>query len=942
MKPTQKIFLMIMSIVLIPFLAQADFPVSYQGKLANTEGVPISGTVSNTISLYTLIEGGEAVWSESHDNVKVENGILNVILGISTDQSQSLFDTLSMHDTLYYSVSINHSEIKPRSRITGVMFAIRAKIADTVKDLAITSDKIKPDAVTSDKIASNAVTELKIEDGAVSSEKIQDDAISSQKIQDGAVTVQKISDADGNLSLNNELKVNKGISIKELPPNYSPPAEQGYGKIYAKKGNSSLRQDIIFNWRLDERTGDHIDDAIGFCDATAYSNLTVVPGKLGMAKIFDGQTNYIQENNNTDLNFGTDNFSVSFWMKAERPSGWSAIMSKANDWIESKDVCGWLFGNRDSGSDTLEFRINSCGQDKEHRITHAENVFNNEWHHIVGIRDGEIIKLYVDGVLKDTALNVTQSVHVDEPFLIGSVINKYFYSGVIDEVAIWKKVLEDDEISDLFNQGNGAAIPDELARLYYKNSDGSETPLAGNLKELLERSWKKSDHSYYLEEGNYGIGIKRPAQELVVYKSADTADIQVASGTEGRFIDFFIQPHKGGLGGLWMYGEGDMVFGTYGNEKVRIKQSGNVGIGTTNPLAPLVVNTTYNMPPSSVKLQQWQLHDDRWYLSLYRNHQSIGHVSWDFVTREDNSSSDKVALSLKSGNVGIGASNPLAPLVVNTTYNMPSSSVKLQQWQLHDDRWYLSLYRNHQSIGHVSWDFVTREDNSSSDKVALSLKSGNVGIGTSNPLAPIVVNTTYNMPSSSVKLQQWQLHEDRWYLALHRNHQSIGHVSWDFITREEDETTDKVALSLKSGNVGIGKVNPTCKLDVAGGIQSTNLYQTSDIRFKKDIKKLNYSLDSISKLNSVSYHWKAKEFPEKNFSKNKQIGFIAQEVETVMPEIVHTDKEGFKSIAYDKLTVVLVQAMQEIKRQNENLIDKVSSLEEEIQQLKANKILSQK
>jgi hypothetical protein len=167
-----------------------------------------------------------------------------------------------------------------------------------------------------------------------------------------------------------------------------------------------LRQDIIFNWRLDERTGDHVDDAIGFCDATAYSNLTVVPGKLGMAKIFDGQTNYIQENNNTDLNFGTDNFSVSFWMKAERSSGWSAIMSKANDWIESKDVCGWLFGNRDSGSDTLEFRINSCGQDKEHRITHAENVFNNEWHHIVGIRDGETIKLYVDGVLKDTAYNI--------------------------------------------------------------------------------------------------------------------------------------------------------------------------------------------------------------------------------------------------------------------------------------------------------------------------------------------------------------------------------------------------------------------------------------------------------------------------------------------------------------------------------------------------------
>ncbi|ETR66672.1 MAG: hypothetical protein OMM_05540 [Candidatus Magnetoglobus multicellularis str. Araruama] len=258
MKATKTIFMMILSIVFIPFLAHADVPIGYQGKLADTDGRPISGTVTNTISLYTQIEGGEAVWRESHDNVKVENGIINVILGLSTDQSQSLFETLSTHDTLYYSVSINHSEIKPRSRITGVMFATRAKIADTVKDLAITSDKIQAGAVTTDKIAPNAVTEQKIDDGAVSSDKIQNNAINTQKIQDGAVTVQKISDADGSLSLNNALKINKEISIKEMSSNYSPPVEQGYGKIYAKKGNSSLREDIIFYWKLDERNGDYI------------------------------------------------------------------------------------------------------------------------------------------------------------------------------------------------------------------------------------------------------------------------------------------------------------------------------------------------------------------------------------------------------------------------------------------------------------------------------------------------------------------------------------------------------------------------------------------------------------------------------------------------------------------------------------------------------------
>jgi hypothetical protein len=844
MKPTKRIFL-IMSIVLIPFLAQADFPVSYQGKLANTDGVPISGTVSNTISLYTVIEGGEAVWSESHDNVKVENGILNVILGISTDQSQSLFDTLSRHDTLYYSVSINNSEIKPRSRITGVMFAIRAKIADTVKDLAITSDKIKPDAVTSEKIAPNAVTELKIEDGAVSSEKIQDDAISSQKIQDGAVTVQKISDADGNLSLNNELKVNKGISIKELPPNYSPPAEQGYGKIYAKKGNSSLRQDIIFNWRLDERTGDHIDDAIGFCDATAYSNLTVVPGKLGMAKVFDGQTNYIQENNNTDLDFGTDNFSVSFWMKAERPSGWSAIMSKANDWIESKDVCGWLFGNRDSGSDTLEFRINSCGQDKEHRITHAENVFNNEWHHIVGIRDGETIKLYVDGVLKDTALNVTQSVNVDEPFLIGSVINKYFYSGIIDEVAIWKKALNVDEISDLFNQGNGAAIPDELANLYYKRSDGSEVSLIEN------------ENNIFYNEGNVGIGTENPASKLHIS----------GSGVYGSIVKFTNTTS----GDNWHFGPTHTDFFTIAQTGIAdwltiMKSNGYVGIGTKSPTSKIhiVGGGDYG---SIIKMSN-TTSGKNWHLGLTHT---------DFFTIAQTGINDWLTITQDNGFVGIGTKNPTSKLHIS------------------GDGSYGTIIKMSNTTSGKNWHFgLTHTDRFSfaqtgvNDWLTIKQDNGFVGIGTNSPVAKLDVEG--NIYAQAIHLQ---------------------------------------------GGDGVCDSKKCYRIYAYGSIYlNGGTYQGSDKRYKKNIIQLNDSLNKVCMLRGVSYEFDTERYPDRSFPENKQIGVIAQELETQYAEMVTEDRDGYKAVSYDKLTAVLIEAIKELRAEKDAEIEalrkRVEALEKQL------------
>jgi hypothetical protein len=47
----------------------------------------------------------------------------------------------------------------------------------------------------------------------------------------------------------------------------------------------------------------------------------------------------------------------------------------------------------------------------------------------------------------------------------------------------------------------------------------------------------------------------------------------------------------------------------------------------------------------------------------------------------------------------------------------------------------------------------------------------------------------------------------------------------------------------------------------------------------------------------------------KGFSDDKQIGLIAQDVETVLPELVKTGTDGYKSVSYAKLTVVLVEAI---------------------------------
>ena len=106
---------------------------------------------------------------------------------------------------------------------------------------------------------------------------------------------------------------------------------------------------------------------------------------------------------------------------------------------------------------------------------------------------------------------------------------------------------------------------------------------------------------------------------------------------------------------------------------------------------------------------------------------------------------------------------------------------------------------------------------------------------------------------------------------------------------------------------------------------------TSDMRLKKNIRPLGNVLERIKKIDGVTYEWKAEEFPEKNFEKGKQIGIIAQKVEKSFPELVTTDNEGYKALAYDRFTAVLLEAIKEQQKE-------IEALRKEIDAVKADRI----
>jgi len=104
-----------------------------------------------------------------------------------------------------------------------------------------------------------------------------------------------------------------------------------------------------------------------------------------------------------------------------------------------------------------------------------------------------------------------------------------------------------------------------------------------------------------------------------------------------------------------------------------------------------------------------------------------------------------------------------------------------------------------------------------------------------------------------------------------------------------------------------------------GKVTAAAFEYDSDITLKENIQPINNALDKVLQLNGVSFNWKE--------SGEASLGVIAQEVEGVFPELVHTNKAtGLKSVEYGNLVAPLIEAIKEQQKQIEELKKQVEEL----------------
>jgi len=214
-------------------------------------------------------------------------------------------------------------------------------------------------------------------------------------------------------------------------------------------------------WLLDDDEADVEEDVSGNGNTGSIKgNPDWSDGRFGQALDCDGVDDSVDFGDNDNLDMGTSNFSVVAWVKVAEyvPPGWrDTIVAKMDTAIPRHGYTIGVRGSEDANRKENPILMMGLGSDSGINCWGTHPITDDAWHHVAMVADREkSILFYRDGQLEAEA-NIAANVKEDEDnmvdFGIGNGGGGGHLQGMIDEVAIFKAVLEPDDIDRIMTQG---------------------------------------------------------------------------------------------------------------------------------------------------------------------------------------------------------------------------------------------------------------------------------------------------------------------------------------------------------------------------------------------------------------------------------------------------------------------------------------------------------
>ncbi|QQG44288.1 MAG: DUF2341 domain-containing protein [Candidatus Roizmanbacteria bacterium] len=214
-------------------------------------------------------------------------------------------------------------------------------------------------------------------------------------------------------------------------------------------------------WNMDEASGNLTDSSGNGYTGTA-SSLTVVPGKYGKARSFNGSSSTVT--GSVSFNAG---YTVSLWVNSAGNASGTQMIWEGQDLsapsLEGNDT-GYLFYMNNSNS------LNTGA------------LSTNRWYYVTATYDGSNQRLYIDGVLKGTNTSVASD-SVTTFYLANRAGNSLYWNGTLDDVKIYNYARTSKQIVEDMNAGHpavGSPVGSALAHWKFDEGYGSTANNSGN------------------------------------------------------------------------------------------------------------------------------------------------------------------------------------------------------------------------------------------------------------------------------------------------------------------------------------------------------------------------------------------------------------------------------------------------------------------------------
>jgi len=661
------------------------------------------------------------------------------------------------------------------------------------------------------------------------------------------------------------------------------------------------------------------------------------------------------------LNFGSNNFTISLWAEYKG--------ANSNGDINGNII--FNIGNYSSGTASFIIYLGINNEIKFYSTTEyigeetsgytyrlSDKKFEADGiiHNFVITRSSNILRLFVDGVNAfSNNMNLSGQTFDDVDYEIGYYTggdNSRYTKMDVHRLDIWKKK-GFTNVDDIYNVGYTSS-------LIYGSITGSidETTKMGKLTfGTSSNGTTLTDNMTILPDGNVGIGSTQPDSRLTIGSSSKSSNQYLKIATAGSYTSGI--KYLGGTANEWYTQHIDgtsqanrFAIGMDSSEFMSIINSGNVGIGTTNPQATLDVDGTMNVTGATTLGSTLDVDGSMNVtgattlgstLDVGGTMNVTGATTLGSTLDVDGSLNVTGATTLGStltvakattlattldvagastfgsslivnGNVGIGTNNPQKTLHVagtsiigsgvnNITPNgVPDPSIQCKDIVLHNNSANDQMFIRR--IGVSEYQFQTYK-NGNAGEIHLQPYGGNVGIGSTQPNSKLDVNGSFGAGTNG----------SNFTVDADGDTDIAGTLT---VTGAADlnGVLDVAGASTFGSTLDVdGSLNVTgastfgSTLYVTSTVTASQFNARSDKNLKENINPIsNDILNDMLNLNGKTYNMIS------DVDKIQLFGLIAQDVEEIFPNLVDTNESNTKSINYIDLIPLLVEHIKKLTK----------------------------